>query len=162
MFEEMVELAQYALIIVFALIQLFLALRPSFIWGLFIPLIFGFMWYYFGTGQEFIPYITEFFNESASEFFIMVGTWGLFASASIYIICRLAMLAKKAYKNRKKRQRIEAKHQRQVQAQHYNAMAEQQHLAATYAGINAQGSDNTQQTAPNNIDFEANVNNPHS
>jgi len=113
---DIVTLISWGLIIVFALLQFFLALRPFFLWGLVMPALFGFLWFYFGSGAGVIPVLDLPLNQTAMDFYAYVGQLGLVAGMAIFCCCRLGLLATKRARRKKRERRLAAKKEREIRA----------------------------------------------
>jgi|GEM_PF-7087701 len=113
---DIVTLISWGLIIIFALLQFFLALRPVFIWGLVMPALFGFLWLYFGSGPGVIPILDLPLNQTAMDFYAYAGQLGLLVGMAIFCCCRLGLLAKRRAKRKKREQRLAAKQERELRA----------------------------------------------
>lgn len=112
--EQTVTLITIGVVVIFALIQWFLAVRPWFIWGLVLPLMFGLIWYLLASPPSFLPF-DAIFDEAAIAYFIQVSRLGLLASAAVFVLCRIVMLLRKSSKNRQRDRRMEEKRLRQAQ-----------------------------------------------
>ncbi|MBR5429845.1 MAG: hypothetical protein IK116_04880 [Firmicutes bacterium] len=116
-----IQTATYVVIAVFLLLQLFMSLRPWFIWGLVLPLLFGAAWYCVAKQPLFISELG--FTPDAVEIMSHYCKLGIIASLGVLVVCRLLRFLRKRIKAKKREQRLEAKRQRQ----------EEEYLAVTQA-----------------------------
>ena len=112
--EQYFTLAVYGLILLFLLVQWFLSVRPWFIWGLLMPLLFGAIWYVVQNPPDILP-IADFFGAEAVDLFSEICRLGLLLSLVVYVLCRATMLLKKAIRARRKQRRVEERRLRQEQ-----------------------------------------------
>jgi hypothetical protein len=113
-FDQLIYLGFYALLAVLALVQLFLALRPGFVWGLLMPVLFAAFWVVVVKQPRFIPLPLE-LNPAAIELYNYFALLCLGASLGLYIICRLGKLLRSRYRDKQRQARLEAKQLRQQQ-----------------------------------------------
>lgn len=126
--EHILSLAVYGLIILFVLVQWFLSLRPFFLWGLLMPLLFGLLWYAVTARPDFLPFAAISFNEGALALYARVGRLGLLFSLALFALCRAAMLLKKGVRSRARQRRVEEKRQRQLREAATMAAGEPENL----------------------------------
>lgn len=114
--EELIALGSWLLVVIFVLLQIFLSLRPFFVWGLITPLIFGFVWFYFGAGSGVIPIVDLELNQAAMDFYVQIGRLGVLVGLAILVLCRLALLARRSYLRKRREQRLALKREREQRA----------------------------------------------
>ncbi len=112
--DQLVTWATYLVVALFVLVQWFLSLRPWFIWGLVMPLMFGGLWLVVLNPPEFLPSELGDILLLGSEAYILIAKAGIIVSLAIFLICRLVMLIRAQNKARRRRRRAEEKRQRQM------------------------------------------------
>lgn len=113
--EQLIVFGVYALIGLFVLVQLFLALRPGFIWGLLMPLMFALFWLAMVMQPAFLPF--EFnLNATAIGLYDRIGLLGALFSLLIFALCRLGKLLRRKSRERRRLARVEEKQRRRQQA----------------------------------------------
>ena len=110
--EQLIQIGVIVLIGLFVLAQLFLSLRPGFIWGLFMPVLFGAFWFLLIQRPDLIPFELG-LNQMALDLFNRVGLAGIGFSLLLFIICRLGMLLRKKGREKKRQARLHEKRLRQ-------------------------------------------------
>lgn len=112
--EHFISLAVYGIILLFVIIQWFLSLRPFFLWGLLMPLLFAGLWYVAVMRPENALLALLPFTDSTYTLYAEIGRLGVLFSLAIYALSRAAMLLKKSMRKRARQRRLEEKRQRQL------------------------------------------------
>lgn len=129
---SLIKIGAYAVIAVFLLLQWFMSVRPWFIWGLVLPIMFTAAWYCVVKQPLFFDELG--FTSESVEMMSRYCRLGVLASLAVFIVCRIFRLIRKLHKKRLREQRLEAKRQRQLE----------EYLSATQMALNEAGLDATQ------------------
>lgn len=99
------------LIMLFLLVQMFLSMRPSFVWGLFIPFFFLLLWIYVASHLSYLPIVGD-LNDIGGALFLSIGNIGFFTTCFVLVYCRIGMVLWQQRKASAREARILAKQQR--------------------------------------------------
>ena len=138
--ENYIRIAAYGVIALFFLLQWFMSVRPWFIWGLILPLLFGGAWYCVAAQPLFFADLG--FTPDAVEVMSYYCKLGIIASLALFLICRFLRFLRRRHKAKKREQRLEEKRQRQAEeALSATQMLNQEMLAAAAAQAQAAGAE---------------------
>ena len=129
---SLIKIGAYAVIAVFLLLQWFLSVRPWFIWGLVLPIMFAAAWYCVVKQPLFFDELG--FTPDSVEMMSHFCKLGVLASLAVFMVCRIFRLIRRMHKKRQREQRLEAKRKRQLE----------EYLSATQMALNEAGLDATQ------------------
>ena len=89
--QGLIVLCFIAMIALLFLVQLFLSLRSSFVWGLFMPAFFLMLWLYVALNMSFLSFLPFeiTLNQVGRNLFITTGICGVLASLAILVCCRI-------------------------------------------------------------------------
>ena len=90
---QTVKLFTYGVVAVFLLLQWFMSVRPWFIWGLILPLLFGAAWYCVVKQPLFFDELG--FTPDAVEMMSHYCKIGVIASLAVFAVCRLFRLLRR-------------------------------------------------------------------
>ena len=127
-----IQIGAYVVIAVFLLLQWFMSVRPWFIWGLVLPLLFAAAWYCVVKQPLFFDELG--FTQESVELMSRYCRLGVIASLAVFAVCRIFRFGRKLYKKKQREQRLEAKRQRQLE----------EYLSATQMALTEAGLDATQ------------------
>lgn len=110
--QGLIVLCFIAMIALLFLVQLFLSLRSSFVWGLFMPAFFLMLWLYVALNMSFLSFLPFeiTLNQVGRNLFITTGISGVLASLAILVYCRIW---RKKHAIRKAQEREERRLERQ-------------------------------------------------
>ena len=127
-----IQIGAYVVIAIFLLLQWFLSVRPLFIWGLVLPIMFTVAWYCVVKQPLFFDELG--FTADSVEMMRHYCKLGVLASLAVFVVCRVFRLIRKMHKKRLREERLEAKRKRQLE----------EYLSATQMALNEAGLDATQ------------------
>ncbi|MBR2783758.1 MAG: hypothetical protein IKD93_06165 [Firmicutes bacterium] len=108
--QSYIQIAAYVVIAVFLLLQWFMSVRPWFIWGLILPLLFAATWYCVVKQPLFFDELG--FTKDAVDMMSHYCKLGIGVSLALFAVCRVFRVLRKRYKERKRDERLEAKRMR--------------------------------------------------
>lgn len=111
--EHYIQLGTYAVIAIFLLLQWFMSVRPWFIWGLILPLLFGAAWFCVVAQPLFFADMG--FTPESVETMSHYCKLGIIASLALFAVCRIFRLLRRRHKEKKREQRLEEKQERLIE-----------------------------------------------